>query len=583
MKKRRPNMSASLKDNLLASSAAGGAAEASPVMGAVAWPPDCFSEIKRRVKLLRDYETDVQRQSRLMAFYRTHPHEWIADFCVTFDPRIMGRMKTIPFMLFPKQKKFVTWLVQLWQNGLSGLAEKCRDIGATWLCCAFSVWLWLFHPGSAIGWGSRKKELVDNKGDPKAIFTKIRQIIRTLPEWMRPNGFVWRTCSSDMKILNPENDATIIGECGDQIGRGGRTTIYFKDESAHYERPEEIEAALGDNTNVQVDISSVNGSDNVFYRRRMAGVVWNEGDEMQVGKTSVFIFDWRDHPGKNQEWYDLRRAKAEAEGLLHIFAQEVERDYSGSRVGIIIKAEWVRACIDADKILAARLPEAHRAEYLASWRRFDNVAGQDIADGGNDRNALVGRHGRILDFGAHWGGEAGEAADIAVPTCGEKGFTELYYDCIGVGAGFKTGVNQLKQKPNWPPRLRVYKWDASAAPLDPEDHIIPGDEQSPTNEDQYGNLKAQSWFRARAMFYKTWRAVTKGAIYPVGELISISSEMEHIHELVMELSQPVSKTSASTGKTIVDKKPEGARSPNLADGAIMCLNPAREVGILDVL
>lgn len=94
--------------------------------------------------------------------------------------------------------------------------------------------------------------------------------------------------------------------------------VYFKDESAHYERAERIEAALGDNTDVQIDISSVRGSASVFYRRRMAGEVWQPDKIMPKGKTRVFVFDWRDHPGKPQAWYDLRRTRAETEGLLHI-------------------------------------------------------------------------------------------------------------------------------------------------------------------------------------------------------------------------------------------------------------------------
>jgi phage terminase large subunit len=61
---------------------------------------------------------------------------------------------------------------------------------------------------------------------------------------------------SYMRIVNPENGATITGEAGDNIGRGGRKTIYFKDESAHYERPDKIEASLSENTRVQMDISS---------------------------------------------------------------------------------------------------------------------------------------------------------------------------------------------------------------------------------------------------------------------------------------------------------------------------------------
>ena len=154
-----------------------------------------------------------------------------------------------------------------------------------------------------------------------------------------------------MKIINPDTGATITGESGKNIGRGGRSMIYFKDESAHYERPELIEAALGDNTDVQIDVSSVHGSANVFYRRRTTGEVWEPDKVMPKGKTRVFVFDWRDHPGKPQSWYDLRRARAETEGLLHIFAQEVDRDYLASMDKILISPAWVKAAIDAHKKL----------------------------------------------------------------------------------------------------------------------------------------------------------------------------------------------------------------------------------------
>jgi hypothetical protein len=40
--------------------------------------------------------------------------------------------------------------------------------------------------------------------------------------------------------------------------------------------------------------------------------------------------------------------------------------------------------------------------------------------------------------------------------------------------------------------------------------------------------------------------------------------MEGLQELVMELSQPVKKTSQN-GKTMVDKKPDDSLSPNRAD------------------
>ena len=56
-------------------------------------------------------------------------------------------------------------------------------------------------------------------------------------------------------------------------GRGGRSLIYFKDESAWYVHPEMIEAALSGNARVQIDMSSVHGIGTVFDRKIEAGVL----------------------------------------------------------------------------------------------------------------------------------------------------------------------------------------------------------------------------------------------------------------------------------------------------------------------
>jgi phage terminase large subunit len=537
------------------------------------WPPDYHAEFDRRGRLLNRLRQDYDLRGDFMLHYKHNFTDWVKDWCVTFDPRVVPPLpRVMPFILFPRQVQFGQFLTDCLHQKRHGLGEKARDMGVTWECCAFAVHQWLFWAGTAIGWGSRKEEYVDRLDDPKAIFPKMRQIIEYLPKWQLPRGFDPKRHSSYMRLINPENGSSIVGEAGDNIGRGARTTMYFKDESSHYERPESVEAALGDTTDVQIDISSVNGSANVFYRRRMAGTLWEPGKVLPAGATAVFIFDWRDHPGKTQEWYDMRRAKAEAEGLLHVFAQEVDRDYSGSVEGIIIRPEWIRAALDAHVKLAD----------WGNWSSGEHTAGQDIADGGGDRNAYASRHGAVLKRLAQWAGEAGPAARIAVPMCVEDAIKEIHYDCIGVGAGFKTESNTMQAEAAWPKSLRVVKWDASAKPDDPTGHIIPGDDQSPTNEDHYLNYKAQAYFRLRARFWKTYCAVTKGERCDVGEMISLPSTLEHVHEAVMELAQPVKKTSVN-GKTMVDKKPDGSRSPNLSDAISMAFNPVRDAaGFFDM-
>ena len=533
----------------------------------IAWPPDYTAEFQRRYRRGFFLFHDRDLQIKAMVYYKTHPIEWINDFCVTFDPRLSG-IKTVPFVLFPKQVQFLEMLMEVVQTRESALVEKCRDVGATWMCVAFSVWLWLFHPGSTIGWGSNKEENVDKRGNPKAIFTKIRQVVSKLPKWMIPYGFTPREHATYMMLMNPENGSTITGEAGDNIGRSGRTTIFFKDESAHYVHSELIEASLSENTDVQIDISSVNGTGNVFYRRRMAGVLWQKGHAIPHGMTRVFIFDWRDHPAKTQEWYDTKRRKFESEGLLHIFAQEIDRDYSGSKEKIIIRPEWIEACFDAHL----------RLEGLGDWMTGKTTAGQDIADGGGDKNALNIKKGVVMTYADHWAGLAEDAASIALPACAERGVEELFYDAIGVGSGFKAGANALSQTYR---NIAVLPWKGSWEVLDPKKNIIPDEPNSPKNEDQYENLKAQSWWRLRTRAYKTYQAVHQGKKYPVEELMSISTQIEKRHQLKMELSQAEYKTSGN-GKTMVEKTPDGTLSPNLGDSAVINYNPVRKpVGFFD--
>lgn len=516
-------------------------------------------------------KSDPEMRLGAMTYYKTRPVTWINHWCMTADPRNAAggdKIVKLPFILFPKQRELIMFLYSCLTSQEGGLIEKSRDMGATWACGAFSVWMWLFLEGSSVGWGSRKEQLVDRIGDMDSIFEKIRTIIAYLPKEMLPPNFSEKDHMSHMKIINPDNDATITGEAGDNIGRGGRKSIYFKDESAHYERPEKIEAALSDNTNVQIDISSVNGTGNVFHRRREAGEEWSPGKKIEKGITRVFVMDWRDHPGKSQEWYDTRRKKALNDGLLHIFAQEVDRDYSAAVDGIIIPAHWVKAAIDAHLDL-----------------QFDDsggfCAGLDVADEGGDKNALAVRKGVILKSCEAWGErDTGVTARKTVGICKSLGYIDIQYDSIGVGAGIKAETNRLLDEKLMPKSMHFHPWSAAASVLHPEGRVIERDRQSPINKDFYANLKAQAWWQLRRRFEKTYRALQKfdgdpeqaDFTYEASELISLPSDLPNLRQIEKELSQATMKQSASL-KLMIDKAPEGTRSPNMADAIVMAYWP----------
>jgi len=526
------------------------------------WPPNYRAVYSWRIRQLALMRSDPAILKSAKAYYSTRPAEFIMHWLDTYDPR-KEHSKWIPFIFFKRQLEFIEFLHACRLDGESGLTEKCRDAGATWCACAYSIWSFLFIENDAIGWGSRKEDLVDKLGDPSSIFEKMRQLLRRLPAEFMPQGFDYKKHATFMKFVNPENGAVITGETGDNIGRGGRTSMYFKDESAHYERPLKIEAALGDTTRVQIDISSVNGVGNPFHRRREAGIVW---PLKKSGYVRVFIIDWRDHPEKTQEWYDMRKARNEREGMLHIFAQEVDRNYSASQQNTLIPHEWIVAAVDAHL----------KVPYLAKIVP-PNVfsAGLDVADEGLDRNAAALRQWIILRDVEEWGErDVGVTTRKTIAKVGRFKGIAVQYDCIGVGAGVKSEFNRLvADKLVAPDLCRLVPWNAGAAVINPYERLIPGDEGSPFNRDFFGNFKAQAWWSVRTRFYKTFKAVTEGAVYQPDELISLDGKLTLLHQVIKELAQPTSGQGSSL-RTIVQKKPDGTKSPNCADAIVMAFYPA---------
>jgi len=458
-------------------------------------------------------------------YYKTHPVDFINDWVFTYDPRC--KPAVMPFILFKRQEEYVHWLIDRWNNKESGLVEKSRDMGLTWLCMAFSIWVWLFHEETAISFGSRKEELVDKIGDPKCIFEKGRMILKYLPEELLPAGFDHKKHCPYMKFLNPENGSTITGEAGDNMGRGGRSTLYFKDESAFYERPERVDAAISQNSDVKVDVSTPNGEGNPFWRKRHSG------------KIPVFTFHWRDDPRKDDAWYQKQLNELDAVTV----AQEIDINYAAAIDNVTIPSAWVRAAVDL------KLPA-----------EGSNFAGLDVADDGADFNALIIRKGVVIQHIEKWKeGNTTQTARRAYNKCEELGVDWLGYDSIGVGAGVKGEFWSLAEKGR-------SKFDIDGIGFGDSPSRARYSDEKP-NEDLFMNLKAELWWKLRRRFERTYEHVKGIKEWPTDDLISIPNHPE----LISELSRPLFE-KGETGKIQIEPKAKmkkrGIASPNLADALI---------------
>jgi hypothetical protein len=529
------------------------------------WPPNYAEVLAWRQRQLAKFEQDPDLVLPAKKFYHDNPAAFINHWCDTYDPRNASQEKPVvlPLILFDKQAELVEFIHACLNAEENGLVEKSRDMGASWVCIAFTVWLFLFWEQVAIGWGSRKREQVDRLGDQSSLFEKIRMLLRTVPDVFKPRGFGEHDLTY-MRCLNPGNGSTITGEIGDDIGRGGRSLIYFVDEAAYLEHPEKVEAALMGNTRVRIDVSSVSGVGTLFQRKREAGVDWNRGQPIIKARTNIFVLDWSDHPLKTQQWHDERKKKELDQGLGHIFAREVDRDYAAAVEGVIIPADWVNAAIDADWKLG-----------FSDLETGKPVAGLDVADSGVDRNALALRKGCKLLYLEEWGErDTGRTARRAVAALASYVPVELQYDAIGIGAGIKAETNRLRDDGLLPVGLTLQPWVAGAAVIDPFGRVVSGDKFSPLNRDFYSNIKAQAWWNLRRRFEVTFRAINEpGFTYDHDDLIVIPATLPLLRKLQKELSQAIASQSSSL-KLSVDKQPDGALSPNLADAMVMAYFPA---------
>lgn len=523
-----------------------------------------------RINLINRMRTDRAIIPVLKKYYETNPVAFILDWAFTYDPRNVGTEypPNMPFCLFERQIDMIQFVYEALEDKEKGLWEKSRDYGATWVACGLSVWAWLYRPGSSVGWGSRKETLVDKLGDPDSIFEKIRQIIRALPPELRPVGYREKDHLTFMKCINPENGSTITGEAGDNIGRGGRKSIYFLDEAAHVDRPELIEASLSANTNVRIDISSVNGVGNVFYRNRKAGLEWEPGKKIPRGKLRVMVLDWRDHPAKNDEWYEREKKSFAEKGLQHIFAQEVDRDYAAAVQGVLIKADWVRAAFDAFRDV-----EWRKANGLLT-PHGKRVAGQDAADGGEDASALAIMHGVFITYLQLDHRSAELAAPGMLLNANVQQCDEYWYESIGVGTGVKVAAHNMKSTL----RFTAKPWVPNAKVVDPLGDIIAGtkqgDKDRKCNRDYFRDYKAQSSWALRMRFKRIYEWYREGKPQDPDEIILIDPEMENAQRLEAELSQPT-YSSNGAGKIVIDKAPNGTKSPNLFDAVVIASSPKR--------
>lgn len=476
-------------------------------------------------------------------------HIVCADACIHFinnyvqgyDPRLQGD-KIVPFELWPKQEEIVRFIFDRMNNDECGLIEKSRDTGCSYLVISIQVYLLLFKRASSLQVFSFKAESVHRLGDISTLMEKAIFILKHLPP-LFIRGVKW----SHMYIKNERMKSDIAGSSGNNPGRGSRRTMILMDESSFYDQPEMVEAALSETSNCRIEVSTHSGTSSLFYRK------------CQSNMPKIRI-TWRDDPRKSQKWFDDKRQDALEKGLLAVFAREVEVNAAAAVDNLAVPPNWVDAAKRCDIEITGKI-----------------ICGFDPMNEGRDLHGFVAINGNVPICAMESGeGDPGDATDIFFWKAVELKAEEFRYDPIGVGAGVKVRIKEImsniekdeemdEEKKKIALDMKIIPWNASGKVMRPEEE----DYEDKKNKDLFENAKAQAWWKVREEFRNTHRYIS-GKDHDSSQIIHFPKERDKpMEKLILEISQPQYKNSAS-GKTMIDKKPKGSQSPNLADAYVIC-------------
>ncbi len=488
---------------------------------------------------------------------RTNILHWFDHWIWTYDPRLIGSRDGayVRLKLWPKQREIVVWMLARIQMGEEGLVEKSRDVGATYLCAGVALHQWLFEPGFKATFGSRKVDYVDRRDNPDSIFAKIRLMLRRLPRAMLPEGFNYVRHDTFMRLVNPANGALICGEGGEDMGRGGSSSVYFLDEAAFVPHADAVERALSGNSDCVIWVSSVNGMGNLFARKRHSIL-----KQHQIAR-----LHWRDDPRKSESWAQAKQASFADPAA---WASEYDIDYAASLEGACIPAAWVESA----KQLLRMEPRLAGAEA---------VVGLDVG-AGKAKSVAVTRRGSFVDPPVSRSQpDTTDTALWALDIARQADARCLAFDAPGVGAGV---ASTLMKQDVWS-RLTVSPINTGASP---SSRRWPDGRMS---SDIFGNLKAEIWWLCRTALQRTHEHVMflrngKGRAHALADLLALPSGDVESDALCLQLSL-VKWERNDRGRIVIEGKPalrqRGIASPDHADALMLTFVEPDFYGMLEVV
>lgn len=272
--------------------------------------PEYLGKLRAKMQVLKEMESDeYARAAKILDIYSVDPIRFIEDFMLIKVNKAQGSPPK-PFFLFDYQKKIILKLMELDNAAQESelLIDKPREMGITWLICAYYEWRWLFTPNYSSFILSRSEAEVDDgtRTPDGSIFGKFRWTLDKLPRYIIPESYqkkIIRGTTTDMnlKLINPTMQTSITGSSTNaDAGRSRRYSNLWIDEAFAIDRFSEVYRSLQTVAKVKVFTSTV-----------APGRVYEDFKKAREAEGNYISLQWKDHPFKDQEWFDQLSARAE--------------------------------------------------------------------------------------------------------------------------------------------------------------------------------------------------------------------------------------------------------------------------------
>lgn len=264
-------------------------------------PMELGQNIQFRIELHKLLATDTQAQDVFVEMCRRYRPIIFSSTFWTYNPQKSPGYRNQPFILRPAQIKAVEKLSWCLEHERDAAINKNRKEGASEICCKFFAAGMLLDDDSHFIVGSRKKELVDNYGDPTTLFAKIDNVFNCLPQWwLERCGYNPKLNRKDMVITVPSTNSSCAGETtNENFSAGSRGTILLLDEIGRV--PKDVAEAIDGSVHDVADCV-------IYSSTHWLGRGHTFNQKLEDNTCEIINLMWYDNPEENHGLYTTSEA-----------------------------------------------------------------------------------------------------------------------------------------------------------------------------------------------------------------------------------------------------------------------------------